>query len=91
MCRQLYHLPDFCSRGPLWKHELYVQTITLVDTVAPVFTSVPDDVTVSVYDDVEVVMAEASENCSSATILYADEVDGSANDYALITRDLYGR
>ena len=76
----------FVAEDPCGNTTTHVQTIAVVDTVAPEFTSVPADVTVSVYDDVEVVMAEASDNCSAATVLYADEVDGSANDFALITR-----
>ncbi len=76
----------FTATDPCGNSTSYVQTITVADTTAPVFTLVPADVTVSVYDDVPVDMAEASDNCSSVTVLYSDETDGSASDYALIHR-----
>ena len=76
----------FTATDPCGNSTSYVQTITVADTTAPVFTLVPADVTVSVYDDVPVDMAEASDNCSSVTVLYSDETDGSATDYALIHR-----
>ena len=79
-------LRTFTAEDPCGNSTLYVQTISVVDTTAPTFTSVPADITVGVYDDVPSTMAEASDNCSSATVLFSDETDGSANDFALITR-----
>ena len=64
----------------------YVQTISVMDTVAPIFTDVPGDVTVGVYDELPTTMAQASDNCSSVNVLSADVVDGSANDFALVVR-----
>ncbi len=79
-------LRTFTATDPCGNSSTYVQTIAVVDTTAPAFTSVPADLTVGVYDDVTVEMAVASDNCSAATVLYSDETDGSANDFALIHR-----
>ena len=79
-------LRTFTATDPCGNTSTYVQTISVVDTVAPTFTSVPADVTYSVYDEVPVVLAEASDNCSAATVLYTDELDASANDFATLTR-----
>lgn len=76
----------FTATDPCGNSSTYVQVITVVDTTAPTFTSIPADVTVGVYDDVPADMATATDNCSSATVLYTDETDGSANDFALIYR-----
>ena len=79
-------LRTFVAVDPCGNSTEYVQTISVVDTVAPVFTSVPADLTVSVYDDLPSEEALATDNCSSATVLSFDQTDGSANDYAVVTR-----
>ena len=91
MANAQVHLPStgLCSRGPMWKHDSRMSRPSPWWTPwLPTSRAFLRIVTVSVYDDVEVVMAEASDNCSAATVLYADEVDGSANDFALITAPL---
>ncbi len=79
-------LRTFTAQDPCGNTSSYVQTISIIDTVAPTFTNVPADVTYSVYDDVPVVLAEASDNCSAATVLYEDDLDASANEYATLIR-----
>ena len=79
-------LRTFTAVDPCGNSSQYVQTITVIDTVAPVFTSVPADLTVGVYDDLPASAAEASDNCSSVTVLQSEETDASANDFALVIR-----
>ena len=76
----------FTAADPCGNSVQHVQTIQIIDTVAPTFSSVPADVTISIYDALPTDAAEATDNCSSATILSADETDDSANDYTLVTR-----
>jgi len=54
------------------------QIITLVDAVAPYFTSVPADVDIECGDDLPMDMATAEDVCSGATVTMTDE-DGDAN------------
>jgi hypothetical protein len=68
----------------------YTQTITVVDTTAPSFTTSPDDVTVQCSastDPSDLGTAAASDNCdSSVSVTYADTtVDGLGNN-SVITR-----
>lgn len=79
-------LRTFVVSDPCGNSAEYVQTIQVVDTVAPTFTLVPADITVSVFDDLPVTTAEASDNCSDVNVLSDDVVDGSANDFALVIR-----
>ena len=51
-----------------------VQTITVVDTTAPEFTFVPEDITYECDQEVAVMMAEATDNCYEATVTYEDEI-----------------
>ncbi|MGB1073287.1 MAG: hypothetical protein ACPGYZ_04260 [Flavobacteriales bacterium] len=76
----------FTAADPCGNTTQHVQTIQVVDTVAPVFTSVPADVTISVYDALPDAMAEAADNCSAATVLSQDATDASANDFQTVTR-----
>jgi hypothetical protein len=50
------------------------QTITVVDTTAPVFTFVPEDVSVACLDDVVLEMATAEDNCGEAVVTYNDVI-----------------
>ena len=63
------------------------QIITLVDAVAPYFTSVPADVDIECGDDLPMDMATAEDVCSGVTVTMAD-VEGDANctGMAVITR-----
>ena len=63
------------------------QIITLVDAVAPYFTSVPADVDLECGDDLPMDMATAEDVCSGVTVTMAD-VEGDANctGMAVITR-----
>ena len=79
-------LRTFTAVDPCGNSSQYVQTITVIDTVAPVFTSVPADLTVGVYDDMPSSSAEASDNCSNVTVLQSEVTDASANDFALVIR-----
>ncbi len=49
-----------------------VQTIQVVDTTAPAFTFVPDAALYECDEEAELVMAEASDLCSEATLSYVD-------------------
>lgn len=51
---------------------MMVQTISIVDTTAPEFTSVPAAIEVECNTEIPVVLATAEDNCSSATITYED-------------------
>jgi hypothetical protein len=79
-------LRTFTAVDPCGNSSQYVQTITVIDTVAPFFTSVPADLTVGVYDDMPSSSAEASDNCSNVTVLQSEVTDASANDFALVIR-----
>ncbi len=49
------------------------QTVTIVDTTAPVFTSVPEDLLLECDEEAPVEMATAVDNCDSdVTVTYAD-------------------
>ena len=63
------------------------QIITLVDAVAPYFTSVPADVDLECGDDLPMELATAEDVCSGVTVTMAD-VEGDANctGMAVITR-----
>jgi len=64
-----------------------VQEITIIDTTAPEFSDLPQDITVecdSVPDTPEIT---ASDNCSEATLTFEDEqADGSCMGEYLLTR-----
>ena len=51
---------------------LETQTITVIDTTAPEFTFIPDGGDYSCDADLPEVNAEAEDNCSDATVSYAD-------------------
>ena len=76
----------FSASDPCGNATQYVQTIQVIDTVAPVFSSIPADVTVGIYDGIPVTTAEATDNCSNVSMLSADQTDDSANDFTLVTR-----
>jgi hypothetical protein len=64
-----------------------VQIITLVDAVAPYFTSVPADVDLECGDDLPMDMATAEDVCSGATVTMADvESDANCTGLAVIIR-----
>jgi hypothetical protein len=50
-------------------------TITVVDTTAPVFTSVPEDFTIECGEEIPVTEATAEDDCGEVTVTYADESD----------------
>ena len=63
------------------------QIITLVDAVAPFFTSVPADVDLECGDDLPMDMATAEDVCSGATVTMADvESDANCTGMAVIIR-----
>jgi hypothetical protein len=64
-----------------------VQTITVVDTTAPEFTSVPADYTVECSDEMPMEDASASDNCGAVTIEVSSEItEGDATGNYTITR-----
>ena len=79
-------LRTFVAVDPCGNSVQYVQTINLIDTVAPTFTSVPSDVTVGVYDALPTDAALATDNCGTLSISSNDDVDDTANDFALVVR-----
>jgi hypothetical protein len=54
-----------------------VQTITIVDTIQPYFTSVPSDVTLQCGDVLPTTMAEAADACYSAEVTMSDSESGT--------------
>ena len=50
----------------------HIQTITVVDTTAPVFTIIPEDLTLECDQEVPTTNAEADDNCGSTTVTYVD-------------------
>lgn len=50
----------------------YVQTISFLDTSAPVFTTTPDDLALECDEALPVTSAEASDDCGSVTMSYSD-------------------
>ena len=63
-----------------------VQTITVTDTTAPEFTSVPADFSAECSEDLALDMATATDNCGEVTVTVdTDTLDGGcANTYTLI-------
>ncbi len=63
-----------------------MQTITVVDTTAPVFTSVAADVTIECDEELPAPSAEAEDNCGEVTIEVSPEmIDGECdNEYTMI-------
>ena len=51
----------------------HVQTISFLDTTAPVFTATPEDLALECSDDLPVTEATASDDCGSVTVTYSDE------------------
>ncbi|MDX9940968.1 MAG: hypothetical protein RBS53_01975, partial [Bacteroidales bacterium] len=63
------------------------QTITVVDTTAPVFTFVPEDATYECDEEIILVMATAEDNCGDAEVTYEDEItEGDCPQAYTITR-----
>jgi large repetitive protein len=62
------------------------QTLTIVDTTDPEFTSVPADITYECDEEVALVLAVAEDNCGDATVTSSDEVlEGEcANELTII-------
>ncbi|MCH2200140.1 MAG: T9SS type A sorting domain-containing protein, partial [Flavobacteriales bacterium] len=56
------------------------QTLTVVDTTAPVFTFVPADVTYECDEEIVDMNAEASDNCGEVSVTYTDDVADSDCD-----------
>ncbi len=52
----------------------HVQTISFIDTSAPVFVSTPDDLALECSDDLPITEAEAIDDCGSVTVTQSDEV-----------------
>ena len=76
----------FSASDPCGNAVEHVQTIQIIDTVAPVFSSIPADITVGIYDGIPSTTAEASDNCSDVNMLSDDQTDDSANDFTVVTR-----
>ncbi|MDB0025289.1 hypothetical protein N9D95_01970, partial [Flavobacteriales bacterium] len=63
------------------------QTITVVDTTAPAFTSVPEDYTIECSDALILDEALASDNCSELTIeVSTDTIAGDATGNSIVVR-----
>ncbi|MCH2198700.1 MAG: T9SS type A sorting domain-containing protein, partial [Flavobacteriales bacterium] len=62
------------------------QTITVVDTTAPVFTEVAEDVTVECDEELPAPFASAEDNCGEVTIDVSPEIiDGDCgNEYTMV-------
>ncbi len=58
---------DGCSNISVRSHSM-----TVVDNEAPVFTSVPEDVTLEIGESLPTALAQATDNCSEPTITYSD-------------------
>ena len=65
---------------------LLPQTITVQDTTAPEFTSVPADYTVECSDEMPMDDATASDNCSEVTIEVSSETiaGDAAGNYVIV-------
>jgi hypothetical protein len=74
---------DICGNSAI--HE---QVITVVDTTAPEFTFVPEDLTYECDEEVAVVMAEAEDNCQDVEVTYEDDVSGDSCE-TIITRTFF--
>ncbi|MFZ6051574.1 HYR-like domain-containing protein, partial [Halocola ammonii] len=61
-----------------------VQVITVVDTTAPEFTSIPEDVTIECDAEVPSMMAEATDNCGEVTVTSSDVSDGDNCETVII-------
>ncbi len=73
---------DFCDNTTV-----LTQTITVVDTTAPEFETVGDDVTIDCTDAIPAPFAEASDNCGSANISVSEvEVEGDCTGSYSIVR-----
>ena len=63
------------------------QTITVVDTTAPEFTSVPADASYECDVEIPAFNAEAEDNCGTVEVTFEDVVaDGECGNTAIITR-----
>jgi len=62
-----------------------VQTLTITDDIAPLFTFVPEDLTLECTDEVPAVNAQAEDTCSEATVSYTDSEEGDSCEL-VITR-----
>ncbi|NND52562.1 MAG: gliding motility-associated C-terminal domain-containing protein, partial [Flavobacteriaceae bacterium] len=63
------------------------QTITVVDTTAPVFSELPEDITAECDDIPEAVTLTATDNCGDATVEFNEEItDGACTGEFVITR-----
>ena len=67
----------FTATGRRWQQQQSAtQTITVEDTTAPEFTSVPVDYTVECSDEMPMDDATASDNCSDVSIAVESETIG---------------
>jgi hypothetical protein len=63
------------------------QTITVVDTTAPTFTDLPEDVTVECDNIPEAATLSATDNCNSATVVFSEEtIEGNCEGNYMIAR-----
>ena len=62
------------------------QTITVTDTTAPEFTSIPEDYTAECSDELDLSLPTATDNCDAVNISVEEEVIAGdcANEYILI-------
>ena len=66
---------------------VHVQTISFLDTTAPTFTVMPEDLALECSEDLPVTTAEASDDCGSVTVTYTDEtVDGDCTGHYTVVR-----
>ena len=74
---RIYRAYDDCGN-----EAMCVQEIEIVDTTAPVFTFVPDDITVECELPIPFVNADAEDNCGLVTIEYNDTLlpDGGCDE-----------
>ncbi|MFZ4785663.1 MAG: choice-of-anchor L domain-containing protein, partial [Flavobacteriales bacterium] len=61
------------------------QEIAVKDETAPIFTFVPENITVECSDEVPAINGQATDNCGDATVTYTDAFEGTSC-YGVITR-----
>ena len=87
-CPQEYQIVrTFTATDACGNMNTATQTITVEDTTAPEFTSVPADYTAECSDDMPVVMATASDNCGEVTVTMEPSIEqGECTGEYVLTR-----
>ena len=75
-----YHATDVCGNATM-----ETQIITVVDTTAPIFDFVAEDVTIDCSDEIPAASAEVSDACGLATYIVSEElINGDCSAYTII-------